>query len=179
VRRFRDIAFADIASIVGLHIEACRFCYGICHAYQWRTPQEYHGSRTETRAGFGSGNSKEAEVPPEGDYGYDASLPPNQDCPECCGDGIPRIVFKDTRLFTDSERAVFAGVVESRYGVNYRFHDRLAALGELAKRLGFYEAKDDRNTNAVARLILDLQSRGQMQRMPLRRDRANPRTIPP
>jgi len=34
-RRFRDIAFADIATIVGLHIGARRFCYGIGHAYQW------------------------------------------------------------------------------------------------------------------------------------------------
>lgn len=170
VRRFRDIAFADIASIVGLHIEACRFCYGIGHAYQWRTPQEYHVSRTKTRAGFGSGNSKEAEVPPEGGYGYDASLPPNQDCPECGGDGIPRIVFKDTRLFTDSERAVFAGVVETRYGVNYRFHDRMAALLELAKRIGFYDPAGNLETNPVARLIEELQSSGRMQRMQLRRD---------
>lgn len=167
VGRFRDIAFADIACIVGLHVEACRFCYGIGHAYQWRTPREYHLSRKETRADFASVNSKEAEVLPEGGYGYDASLPPNQDCPECGGDGIPRIVFKDTRLFTDSERAVFAGAVETRYGVTYRFHDRMSALKELAKRIGFYESKANPNGNAVAPLISELQSRGQVQRMPL------------
>jgi hypothetical protein len=51
-------------------------------------------------------------------------------------------VFKDTRLLSGAERAVFAGVVETRHGTHYRFHNQLEALKELAKRLGFYAAAD-------------------------------------
>lgn len=153
VRRFRDIAFADISNIVGLHIGACRFCYGTGHAYQWRTVSEYHSSLAETQSDFASGNSKAACVQPEGGYGYDANLQPHPDCPECDGEGVPRIVFKDTRLFMDSERAVFAGAVETRHGVNYRFHNQLKALQELAKRVGFFEPASKSDKNTVASMI--------------------------
>jgi phage terminase small subunit len=170
VRRFRDIAFADIANIVGLHIGACRFCYGKGHAYQWRTVGEYRASLEQTQKDPASRSGKETGGRPEGGYGYDANLLPSPDCPECDGEGIPRIVFKDTRLFTDSERAVFAGAVETRYRVNYRFHDQMAALQQLAKRIGFYDPPRNRETSSVASLIHELQSRGQMQGMPLRRD---------
>ena len=40
-RRLRDIAFCDIAEIVGCHFGPCRYCHGIDHAYQWRSPAEY------------------------------------------------------------------------------------------------------------------------------------------
>jgi hypothetical protein len=170
-RRFRDIAFADIAEIVGLHIGACRFCHGIDHAYQWRTPREFKASLAEASHEVTLDGSKETQTNSQGGYGYELNLPPHPDCPECDGYGIPRVVCKDTRLLTYAERAVVAGVVETQYGTHYRFHNQVKALKELAKRLGFYEARDDRNPNAVARLILDLQSRGQMQRMPLRLDR--------
>ena len=173
VRRFRDIAFADIANIVGLNIGACRFCYGKGHAYQWRTVGEYRASLKQAQKDPASRSSKEADGRPEGGYGYDANLPPSPDCPECDGEGVPRIDFKDTRLFTDCERAVFAGAVVSRYGVNYRFHDQVAALHELAKRIGFYDPPRNRETSTVANLIHELQSRGKMQAMPLRRDEDN------
>lgn len=173
VRRFRDIAFAEIANIVGLHIGACRFCYGKGHAYQWRTVGEYRASLKQTQKDPASRSRKEADGRPEGGYGYDANVLPSPNCPECDGEGIPRIVFKDTRLFTDSERAVFAGAVETRYGVSYRFHDQMVALHELAKRIGFYDPPRNREKSTVANLIHELQSRGQMQAMPLRRDGDN------
>lgn len=167
VRRFRDIAFADIADIVGLHIGACRFCYGKGHAYQWRTQRELKESLKEACQKCGLDRSKDTQVYPQGGYGYEWSRPPHPHCPECDGYGIPRVVFKDTRLLTDAERTVFAGLQETRYGVNYRFHDQLAALSELARRLGFYDPKKD-DKNAVTRAIEELQSIGQIQRMPLR-----------
>jgi phage terminase small subunit len=155
LRRFRDIAFADIAEIAGMHIGACRYCYGVGHAYQWRTPEEFITSlaRAETKP--------DGDNHLEGGFGYDATLPPHPDCPMCDGDGLPSIKLKDTRLMTNSERAVFAGIEKTRNGIHYRFHDRLDALKELA---------EDREANTVASLIRELQDRGQMQRMPLRRD---------
>jgi phage terminase small subunit len=164
VRRLRDIAFSDIAEIVGCHVGACRYCYGTSHAYQWRTPREYRAalSKTDTKP--------KSDADPEGGYGYCANQPPHPTCPMCEGEGIPHVKFKDTRLLTDSERAVFAGVEKTRSGVRYHFHDRFAALKQLAIRLGFYSPVVDQEPNAIARLIHDLEARGQMQRMQLRRD---------
>lgn len=169
-RRLRDIAFADIANIVGMHFGACRFCYGIGHSYQWRTPREFKASLEEARYEWAEDRSKEAQISPAGGYGYDLNLTPNPNCPECDGIGIPIVVLKDTRLLTDAERAVFAGVVETRHGTHYRFHNQFKALKELAKRLGLYRPAEDQEANAIARLIREMQDRGQIQRMPLRRD---------
>jgi phage terminase small subunit len=171
LRRFRDIAFSDIAEIVGVHNSACRYCHGIDHAYQWRTPEEYETSRKKARRVGQTAAIETTE--PVGGYGYNGSLLPHPSCPECDGDGIRTIRFKDTRLLTNAERAVFAGVEETPYGVNYRFHDQMVALHELAKRIGFYEPPRNRETSTVASLIRELQSRGQMQAMPLRRDGEN------
>ena len=163
-RRLRDIAFSDIAEIVGCHIGACRYCYGRSHAYQWRTPAEYTADSSKTDVILACG------ADPEGGYGYDAQKPPHPDCPMCDGDGIATIKLKDTRFLTNSERAVFAGVDMTGSGVRYRFHNRVAALKALAIRVGFYSPAVERETNAVARMIRELQISGQMQRMPLRRN---------
>jgi phage terminase small subunit len=168
-RRFRDIAFSDIAEIVGVHSGACRYCHGIDHAYQWRTHEEYETSRR--KAGKLGLTAPVEEEPPAGGYGYNCNLLPDPGCPECDGDGITSIWFKDTRLLTNAERAVFAGVEETRYGTNYRFHNQMTALKELGKRVGFYDPPRNRETNTVASLIHELQSRGQTQGIQLRRDR--------
>jgi phage terminase small subunit len=131
LRRFRDIAFADIAEIVGCHYGACRYCHGIDHAFQWRTRAEY------LRSGENKGALYRGLLESEGGFGFDASRLPHPDCPMCDGRGILHVHLKDTRLLTNSERAVIAGVEQTARGVCYRFHDRLAALKELAKRLGF------------------------------------------
>jgi phage terminase small subunit len=159
-RRFRDIAFSDIADIVGLHIGACRFCHGIDHAYQWRTPREFKASHTEPSQGYALDGSDETQFDPQGGYGYHLNLPPHPDCPECDGYGIPLVVLKDTRLMSDAERAVFAGVVKTRNGTYYRFHNQVEALKELAVRLGFYTDSDESQDNALAQAVRELQSRG-------------------
>jgi hypothetical protein len=163
VRRIRDIAFADIADMVALHYGACRYCYGVDHAYQWRTPREFRASLAEPSPEC----SEETATSPEGGYGYDLNLPPHPDCPECDGCGIPCVVLKDTRLLTDAERAVFAGVVTTRNGTYYRFYNQVEALKVLAVRLGFYTDSDDSQENALALALRELQSKGQIGRMQL------------
>jgi phage terminase small subunit len=170
VRRFRDIAFSDIANIVAYHIGACRFCHGADHEYQWKSLKEYQASRGDTFEYDGQKEMRVGKLAPDGGIGYRAHLAPHPDCPMCGGEGVGRIKFKDTRLLKDAERSVLASIEETRNGISFRFHDQIKALKELAKRIGFYEAKVNRNTNAVARLISELQSRGQIERLPLRRD---------
>ena len=169
--RFKAIAFGDAAAITEYVIGACRYCHGIDHRYQWKTRREFADAM---EVYMGKGELHRAVYSPpddEGGYRYRYSDAPHPDCPECAGEGEPSVRFKDTRLMTEDERKFFVGVKQTKHGIEFKFNDQMAALKELAKRIGFYEAKDDRNANAVARLILDLQSRGQMQRMPLRRDR--------
>jgi phage terminase small subunit len=131
LRRFRDIAFADIAEIASCHLGACRYCHGVDHEFQWRTPAEYFAELRRLNA------TGVVDVEPKGGYGYSSTRLPHPDCPMCDGRGILHVHLKDTRLLTNSERAVIAGVKQTARGVCYRFHDRLSALKELAKRVGF------------------------------------------
>jgi phage terminase small subunit len=41
VAKLELIATADPSKLTGHHIGACRYCYGVDHHYQWRTPREF------------------------------------------------------------------------------------------------------------------------------------------
>lgn len=136
MRRYRDIAFADASQITAYRIGACRYCYGIAHAWQWRTAHEHQVAVEEATENAKNTRNSILKLPSiKSGTGYSSVVPPNRNCPECDGRGIPRVVFKDTRLLTQAERALFAGIEQTRHGLKYRFHDQMAALGALAKRL--------------------------------------------
>lgn len=168
--RLKAIAFADPSDITGYEIGACRYCNGVDHAYHWRTPREYEAAledaiRESDRTG------KPAALPTnEGGYGYSTHLAPNPDCPECDGYGIPRIVFKDTRLLTEAERALFAGLEQTQTGLRYRFNDQSKALESLAQHLQFYRERDEANAKSIANWLDAMAAQGRIQGMPLRKD---------
>ncbi|WP_431299182.1 terminase small subunit [Tabrizicola sp. BL-A-41-H6] len=168
--RLKAIAFGDAAAITEYVTGACRYCRGIEHRHQWKTHREFADAM---EVYMGKGELHHAVYTPpddKGGYGYRFSEAPHADCPECDGEGEFRVRFKDTRLMTDDERKFFVGVKQTQHGIEFKFNDQMAALKELAKRLGFYSPADDRETNVIARLILELQSRGEIERMPLRKD---------
>ncbi len=108
-------------------------------------------------------------APPDdgGGYGYQYNDLPRSDCPECAGEGELRVRSKDTSPMTDDERKFFVGVKQTQHGIEYKFNEQMAALRELAKRIGFYEVEDDNKTNTVARMISELQSQGKIGQMPI------------
>lgn len=171
VRRYRDIAFADPAQITSYRLGACRHCHGIAHRYQWRTEDEHSEAVNEAiREANRTGKNPIYPASLEGGTGYSPNVPPHEDCPMCDGRGIPSLHFKDTRLLTPAERALFAGIEQTQHGLKYRFHDQLAALAQLAERLQFFKARDDSRADALARALAEIQERG--SKMPLRRDTA-------
>lgn len=138
-RRLKNIAFADIANITTLHAGACRYCWGIQHHYQWRTPREFSEAVEQHML---KGEAYQANHPApdnEGGYGYRATMDPNPDCPECDGLGIPQVRFKNTRDMTASERAVFAGVEQTQHGIKYRLNSQPEALLTIAKSLKMFK----------------------------------------
>jgi hypothetical protein len=49
------------------------------------------------------------------------------------------MVLNDTRSLSDEARALFAGVKETKEGIEVKLHDQLAALEKLMRHLGAYE----------------------------------------
>lgn len=168
LRRLVNIAFADAAEITAYEVGACRYCHGVDHHYHWRTQRELD-DETSAAIKESDRSGKPVKWPdPIGGTGYTTKSPPHPDCPECDGAGIPRLRFKDTRLLTPAERALFAGVEQTQNGLRYRFNDQMAAIKHIAEHVQFFKARDEANANAFARAIAEISTRG--SKMPLRKD---------
>ena len=169
--RFKAIAFGDAAALTEYQVGACRYCHSTEHRYHWRTHREFSDAMEAYMLKGDAYHANHTPPDDEGGYGYRFNELPHPDCPECEGDGITRTRFKSTSLMTPDERKLFAGVKETQHGIEFRMHDQMGALKELAEHLQFYKERDETNANAVARLIGELRERGSIQRMPLRKDK--------
>ena len=63
---------------------------------------------------------------------YDHRLPPSPDCPQCHGEGIRRIIIRDTRSLSPRAKAAFAGVkrVDGRAVVMFRENGVIREVAE-------------------------------------------------
>lgn len=167
VRRYTNIAFADISRITGCHIGCCRYCWGEGHAYQWRNTREYEAALQEAIRECDKTGKQVPRPSNEGGIGFTANRPPNPDCPECDGAGVPRVVFKDTREMTPSERAVFAGVEVTKHGIKYHMQNQMDALSKLAERLSLFKESDKNKATSLAEAFQQIWDQG--SKAPLRR----------
>lgn len=108
---------------------ACRHCYGEGNDYQWRAHEFMRAVR-------------EAEITkgplPDigGGFGYNSTLSPFDDCPECHGKGEGRSDFSDTRDLSPSARAAFEGVKQTANGIEIKMADKGDAAKQFAKLSG-------------------------------------------
>jgi len=132
----------------------CRYCYGDNHEYQ-RTHAEFEEDfdrHLKKPIKLNPKTGKPIRVPlfdPKGGSGYDSSLPPNEDCPECHGNGDtqhPIIRIKDSRFFTPEERELFNGAKLTKYGIETFWKEQSAArnfLNDLALRMTEHRRPED------------------------------------
>ena len=111
LRRWWEIANADVNELAELRRECCRHCYGFGHQYQW-TEAEY------TRAVDQAVEAGKPAPDGMGGFGFDANRPPAPDCPECHG-----------------------GLQKTKDGFKLLTRDQDAALTNLARYLGMFEEK--------------------------------------
>ncbi|RQZ14045.1 terminase small subunit [Burkholderia sp. Bp9031] len=135
---WRDIATADPNDICEYRRECCRHCYGLNFRYHY-TPAEMDDARkkhdeerlttlaaTESKVDIG-------EFDEQGGVGFNGTLDPNPDCPECFGEGIGRAHFKDTRKLSPASRALYGGVKIGRDGIELKIHSKDGALDAIAR----------------------------------------------
>lgn len=139
-RLFLDLALSDPNELIGLRIGCCRFCHGERHGYQWREREylEALGKWERLRP------SEQSEKPmPDigGGFGFDHTAPPRDDCPECKGEGVDRVVPRDTRFLSPGARLLYGGVKAKKDGLEIILGDRQKALENVARILGAYKDK--------------------------------------
>lgn len=134
----RLVAFGDARELVEFRRYACRYCYGKSFRYQY-TAGEWDRAITQHEEKrqklIDQGRPDPGSLDPKGGVGYDGLKEPNQQCPECFGEGIGRTIIKDTRHLSPSGIALYAGVKEGKDGIEIKALDRMRALELLAKIL--------------------------------------------
>ena len=131
-----EVASADPNELIGLRIGCCRYCHGEGHRYQWRE-REYLEAVAEIEA---KGDS--SPLPdPAGGFGYDHTRAPHDECPECRGEGVERIVARDTSKLSRGARMLYRGVKQTRNGIEVMLADKDKALENAIRIIGGFDDK--------------------------------------
>lgn len=152
IRREAEIAFADPRELVSHHVDCCRHCYGRGHLYQ-RTAAEMERAREahakQVRLAKSDPRVKPGRFDEQGGIGFDPRLPPVEDCPECFGRGVRQTLVHDTRHLSPAAAALYAGVKETKDGIQVLMQDQAAARERVERHLGAFE-KDNRQRTELA-----------------------------
>lgn len=131
-----EIATADPDELIGLRVGCCRYCHGEAFGYQWKQ-REYLAALDEYDRAVRRDPKGEYIVPDiGGGLGFRKGRPPRPDCPECEGEGVERVVPRDTSKLSAAGRALYGGVKQTRNGVEVIIADRTKALENVTRMLG-------------------------------------------
>lgn len=151
LQQWLDIALADANEIVQHRRTCCRYCYGIDGKYQ-RTQNE----RDEAYRAYQADPARAlaADFDEAGGVGYNPTLDPNPECMECFGEGQGSVHIADTRDMSPGARALYAGVKQTKEGIEVKFNSKEKALELIARHLGMLKDKleVDGNLGLVERL---------------------------
>lgn len=144
VKEAWSILTADPREFMEYRIGCCRYCWGKDHRYQ-RTAAEFESAESgyamRCEAAIQEGKPLEGEFDPQGGTGFNKTREPNPECPECFGEGTGRTVFKDTSKVSKAAASLFAGVKETKEGLEIRLHSKDAAMDKMFRHLGLYNDK--------------------------------------
>ena len=140
LRQWKEIAEADPNELISTRVECCRHCHGVDHEYQW-TEIEYRQA-VEKAAAHRCNRNCEQPCPKTlspsaaGGFGFTPYNAPDEDCPFCQGAGYVRILVADTKRAKGSARRLYAGLKQTRDGLEIKFRNQDLARDNIAKYLG-------------------------------------------
>lgn len=146
LRRLVDIATADPRELIGLKVGCCRYCHGDDNGYQWREREYWEAVEKAERDARLAPPSLRAEIRmPDiaGGFGFNATKPPNPDCPQCHGEGLERFVPRDTDNLSDQALLLYGGVKVKRDGYEIVLADQGKALELAGRIMGAFNDKLD------------------------------------
>lgn len=152
LQRFLDIATADPRELIGLKVGCCRYCYGDGHGYQWREREYLEAvDKAEHEARQGRNDVRLPDI--AGGFGFNATRPPLDACPQCHGEGVERLVPRDTDTLSDQALLLYGGV-KMKQGGAYEIvvADRAKALEMVGKIMGAF-TEGVHHTGAIGALV--------------------------
>jgi len=143
LRELRNIATANVNDIMELRRTCCRYCWGIGFKFQM-TANEMQRSKDSYDFEVQEAQKQGKRLAPfntQGGEGYNAKKDPNDDCPECFGDGINTTFFKDTRKIKSGASSLYAGIKVTKDGLEVKINSKEKALELIGKHLGMFIEK--------------------------------------
>lgn len=132
---------ADPRDLMEYYRGSCRYCHGVGHQYH-RTPAEFARDLEEyLKTPEGGRDPAGLRFPVLGGVGFRKRAHPHPDCPECEGEGVGYSFVKDTRYLPRAAARLFAGIKETKDGLEIKTR-KVDKLVELAmKQLGMLAEK--------------------------------------
>lgn len=156
VRRWDAIANADVNELVESRRVNCRNCHGRDHEHRWdeveyRALIRAHNAALDAYDALPSSHRDPTPgnrdfVPPpvldeRGGSGFRPNDPPHPDCPKCGGDGVLKVVVKDSRYFSPAAKLLYDGVEVVQGNVKMKIRDRSWAEQQLARHAGLFNER--------------------------------------
>ncbi|MGF3026525.1 terminase small subunit [Methylobacterium aquaticum] len=138
------IATTDANELVEHRRGCCRYCHGADHRYQF-TPREFERAEAahaqERAEAIRKGREDIGDFDAQGGTGFNATLPAAPDCPECFGEGVERVRFRDSVMASTAARSLYAGVKVTKDGMEMKLHPKDKALELVGRHLGMWKDK--------------------------------------
>jgi phage terminase small subunit len=159
MERLWSIATADPNDLIEWRRNCCRHCWGEGFRRQ-ETPGERDIRFTQWMRDREAAAGKPIEAnfavfDDLGGVGFDARKGPNDDCPECFGEGVGEAFAKDTRDLSPEARALYAGVKVTKEGLQVQMHDQMSALVKVGEQIGMFVKRQIVDLDSVQRIISD------------------------
>ena len=173
-------AFADVNELVQFRRTCCRFCYGEDFKYQrtageMEADRELHAIKEIEMAKLGI---QIAEFNEKGGIGFDKLRDPNQECPECRGEGLGDVFFMDTRNLSPQALALYAGVEIGKDGIKMKMVSKEKAQEMLARHRGLLVERSevtftDMNTAALNARFTEKMAKAHLRAKAIRDERGD------
>lgn len=132
LRQWVTIATANPADLVRYRVRACRHCHGVDHAWQWVSQAEWLQACARAEA---EGRPSPSDA---GGFGFSVALRPVATCHHCLGDGVTDVLIPDTRDLSPAAARLYAGVKQTKEGIEVKMRDQDGALANVARHLGMF-----------------------------------------
>lgn len=143
VARWMDISTANPNALTQYRRVNCRYCWG--DGFNWQfTPKEFEQYKADHARAVLKALKDGDEPPifdPKGGVGFWGTKDPHPECPECFGEGEGVPFFTDSRKLDRQSLALYAGVKQTKEGLEIQMHDQAAATDKLARYFGLYRDK--------------------------------------
>ncbi|WP_211474998.1 terminase small subunit [Collimonas humicola] len=167
ISRWVEISQANPNSLTQYRRVNCRYCWGEGHRYQY-TPAEMEDAKLalfDVNAKRALDELPELEWDDKGGLGFVGNRDPHPGCPECWGEGVGCPFFTDTRKLGRESLPLYAGVKQTKDGLEIQMHNQTDALDKLARHFGLYKDKlADAVEKSYTREALEERFAGAMQR---------------